>query len=319
MNLPHLENAMAWDRRGYYYRSFRVGKRVCRRYYGNGPVARRVALDEEIERQQRHEEALRRLEEKRLLEELDALLADHARLCRLAATAAMLAAGYHAPHREWHKKRKGTPMPSSTIATRPTGPLSRTEAEKVLHRFNEGETTLLREVQTLLAGDASRDGLATTFGGDLTYQVARNLLANAFSSETQNHAIAIEAILARFKALRQELAGVRPSPVELLLADRVAVLWLNIHLVEMWIAQIVHKFTIEQADFQSKRVERLHKQMMSATITLARVRRLAVPVLTVQLSGFTPNGAREEPECGACARAQRGRKGRRPRLVSATL
>jgi hypothetical protein len=35
---------MAWDRRGYFYISRRVGRRVVREYYGKGPLAELAAL-----------------------------------------------------------------------------------------------------------------------------------------------------------------------------------------------------------------------------------------------------------------------------------
>lgn len=34
---------MAWDKRGYYYVSRRVGRRVARDYYGKGPIAEAAA------------------------------------------------------------------------------------------------------------------------------------------------------------------------------------------------------------------------------------------------------------------------------------
>lgn len=35
---------MAWDKRGYFYISRRVGRRVVRDYYGKGPIAEMAAL-----------------------------------------------------------------------------------------------------------------------------------------------------------------------------------------------------------------------------------------------------------------------------------
>lgn len=35
---------MAWDKRGYFYRSRRVGRRVVRDYYGKGPIAEMAAF-----------------------------------------------------------------------------------------------------------------------------------------------------------------------------------------------------------------------------------------------------------------------------------
>jgi hypothetical protein len=63
---------MGWETRGrgssYYTRSKWKGGRVVRRYVGTGPLAELVALDDELKRLQKEEEAAYRREEREHLE-----------------------------------------------------------------------------------------------------------------------------------------------------------------------------------------------------------------------------------------------------------
>ena len=83
--------------------------------------------------------------------------------------------------------------------------------------------------------------------------------------------------------LRKEVAGDDPSPVERLLADRVALCWLALHDAEIRFAQ-AKDLTIKQAEFWQKRIDCAHRRYLSAIKTLATVRRLAFPALQVNIA-----------------------------------
>ena len=90
---------MAWDKRGFFYRSRRVGGRVVREYFGRGPLAEmaahlmaRTARDLEAAQSQDADVRFRQF---------------HAQLDR-AAAAYLLAAGYHRHDRGSWRKRRGT-------------------------------------------------------------------------------------------------------------------------------------------------------------------------------------------------------------------
>jgi hypothetical protein len=97
---------MAWDSRGYYYRSRKVNGRVVREYVGCGRVAELAAQLDTLKREQRLLDALALRQEK---DELNALEGDLNALDEttdLLARAALLAAGYHQHNRgEWRKRR----------------------------------------------------------------------------------------------------------------------------------------------------------------------------------------------------------------------
>lgn len=95
---------MAWDKRGFFYRSRRIGKRVVRQYFGAGPLAEMAA---HLMGQ------LRRAREARDREAAQFDAADaqfrqlHAQLDR-AAAAHLLSAGYYRHDRGPWRKRGGT-------------------------------------------------------------------------------------------------------------------------------------------------------------------------------------------------------------------
>ena len=98
---------MAFDRRGYYYRSRRIGNRVTREYFSNGPVADLIA---EMDRMLKNERAIRRkawCKENQIADDLEAMVQESFDRIDVLAKTAMIAAGYH-QHRgsEWRRKRK---------------------------------------------------------------------------------------------------------------------------------------------------------------------------------------------------------------------
>jgi hypothetical protein len=86
------------------------------------------------------------------------------------------------------------------------------------------------------------------------------------------------------RRLRADLAGVAPSPVERLLADRVALTWLHLHTAEALAVEREGQLTLAQLDYHGRRCERLHRQFLAAAKALALVRRLQVPALLAQIN-----------------------------------
>jgi hypothetical protein len=95
--------------------------------------------------------------------------------------------------------------------------------------------------------------------------------------------------------LKAELAGPDPTPLERLLADRVAACWLQLHYYEAILAQSLGNMTIAQGHYQQRRIDSAHRRYLAAIKTLALVRKLAVPVLQVNIAKKQVNVA------GRCA------------------
>src|SRR5262245_27971554 len=92
-----------------------------------------------------------------------------------------------------------------------------------------------------------------------------------------------EGLLSKLKMMRAELAGENPTPIERLLAEHVVACWLQVQETEIRYAQ-AKNLTINQGDYHQRKVDRAHKRYLSALNTLAVVRKLAVPVLQVNIA-----------------------------------
>lgn len=97
---------MAWDKRGYYYRSKKVNGKVQREYHGKGHLAELLAQMDEIERQQRQAEQEQWKSEKSEMEALDEQISQLDEFADLITSVTMFAAGFHQHNRgEWRRKR----------------------------------------------------------------------------------------------------------------------------------------------------------------------------------------------------------------------
>lgn len=92
----------------------------------------------------------------------------------------------------------------------------------------------------------------------------------------------IEASDAKMDELRKDLGGPDPTPMERLLAERAVSCWFMVNIYETVFAQS-KDLTIRQSNSQLRRIDSAHKRFLSAVATLARVRKLALPALQVNI------------------------------------
>ncbi len=96
--------------------------------------------------------------------------------------------------------------------------------------------------------------------------------------------VAKEAIRKKLDALRRDVAGPAPSPLELLLADRVALGWLGLAVAEGQYHRALDQGLSQSDDeFHQRRMERAQRRYLAAIKALAQVRRLAVPTVQVNI------------------------------------
>lgn len=86
-----------------------------------------------------------------------------------------------------------------------------------------------------------------------------------------------EAMPRNLAAMRKEIAGENPSPLERLLAERIAACWLQLQYFDAIYAQNLRKLSISQSEYYQRRIDRAHKRYLSAIRTLAQVRKLLKP------------------------------------------
>ena len=131
-------------------------------------------------------------------------------------------------------------------------------------------------------------------GGDLARQAEDSLIAVAAG---KNLAFK-EALRRKRELMRAELAGANPTPVERLLAERVVACWLQVQDADVRYAQ-AKNLSLEWGKYYQQRMDRAHKRYLSAIKALAVVRKLALPVLQVNIARKQVNvaGACPIPPC----------------------
>jgi hypothetical protein len=82
-----------------------------------------------------------------------------------------------------------------------------------------------------------------------------------------------EALTLKAEAMRNELAGPIPSPMERLLVDRIVADWLQLQYADAAVAQAVN-VSLREAAFVQKRQDAVHRRYLQAIGALATLRKL---------------------------------------------
>jgi hypothetical protein len=118
--------------------------------------------------------------------------------------------------------------------------------------------------------------------GDLAFQAEYSMLEVMAGQNT----VVREAVSRKLRKMRKELAGPTPSPLEALLAERIAACWLHLQHAESIYAQAFKQGSIPLAvgDYHQRRLSRAQRRYVEAIRTLAQVRRLLTPVVQVNIA-----------------------------------
>jgi hypothetical protein len=92
-----------------------------------------------------------------------------------------------------------------------------------------------------------------------------------------------ETLPRKMDLLREELSGPNPTPLERLLVERVVASWLHLHHLEVAYAQ-KENMSLELGSYYQRSLSAAQKRYLAALKTLALVRKLAVPVLQVNIA-----------------------------------
>ena len=85
--------------------------------------------------------------------------------------------------------------------------------------------------------------------------------------------LAREALIRHLAALKTELAGPAPTPLERLLVERVAATWLQVNNADE-VAALTRDVSVKQAGLALERQDRAHRRHLAAVAAPATVRRL---------------------------------------------
>jgi hypothetical protein len=149
------------------------------------------------------------------------------------------------------------------------------DLRKFLKRAQSGDASTLPVLRKLVESDTFVD----QFGGNLARQAEHSLIAAAAGSDL----LFKETLTRKLELLRAELSGPNPPPVERLLVERVVACWLQVQDADIRYAQ-AKDLSREWGEYYQRRMDRAHKRYLSAVKTLALVRKLARPVLQVNIA-----------------------------------
>jgi hypothetical protein len=177
---------------------------------------------------------------------------------------------------------------SKTAKPAQASPKKHDELLALTDRAQKGDKTALPELRELLKEPAAVDLL----GGDLAKQ-AQLILINKFSGQ---NLLFRESLTRKLELLRAELAGPNPAPLERLLVERIVACWLHLHHLEANYAG-KENMSLELGSYYQRSISSAQKRYLAAIKTLALVRKLAVPVLQVNIARKQVNVA------GSCVAA----------------
>jgi hypothetical protein len=274
---------MGWKTRGgrrYYYRSIRQSGRVVSEYVGAGADIDLIAAYETAERDRREMAAADWRSERARLVAQDRAQAERFDQVEVLARLALEAAGYHRHHRgEWRRRRMSDQIQTPAPVKDPPPPATVDELRAVLAQAQKGDESALPRLRELFRADPAR--MIALCHGELA-RFAEDAAINRMAG--RNLAFR-EAMVQKLAALRVELAGPEASPAERLLAERVALCWLDCHDWEIRhnSAMQGEGLTFRQAEHWQKMRDHAHRRYLQALKTLATVKKLG-PAIQINVA-----------------------------------
>ena len=93
-----------------------------------------------------------------------------------------------------------------------------------------------------------------------------------------------EVMRCQLEAMKEEIAGNEPSPLERLLSERVVVTWLEVQLFQGLYVRNMRKLSIPQAEHHQRRLDRAQRRHLSAIRALAQIRKLLKGTTITQIN-----------------------------------
>jgi hypothetical protein len=165
------------------------------------------------------------------------------------------------------------------------GPKEYDDLLALTDRAQKGDKTALPALREVLKDSAAVDLL----GGDLARQ-AQLTLIDKFSGK---NLLFKESLTRKLELLRAELAGPNAPPLERLLVERVVACWLHLHHLET-VYTGKESMSLQLGTYYQRSISSAQKRYLAAIKTLTLVRKLAIPVLQVNIARKQVNVA------GAC-------------------
>ena len=153
----------------------------------------------------------------------------------------------------------------------------RADMVKLFRKAEQGDEAMLRVVREWFDDTPSACDKVGDWG-----QTAEDSLVKL----TSKNPVTQEALHSKLNALRREIGGPDPAPLEDLLARRIAACWLQLHHIESIYALNVanNGFSGRWSESMQRSIGRAHRRYLSAIKTLVQVRRLLAPMVQVNIA-----------------------------------
>ncbi|VTT98151.1 Marine sediment metagenome DNA, contig: S01H1_S39905 (Fragment) OS=marine sediment metagenome GN=S01H1_80896 PE=4 SV=1 [Gemmataceae bacterium] len=162
------------------------------------------------------------------------------------------------------------------IAATPAPPkLSHSELVALVRKAEGGDAAALTEITKFL----DIPGAADQLGGNVAQEALRLLIER----HAGKNPVVRASVTRRVEQMRAELLGANPSTLERLLVSRVVSTWLHLHHLEAQYAGR-ESLSLPLAGHYQKCITAAQKRYLAAIKGLADVRRLALPVLQVNIA-----------------------------------
>ena len=208
---------MGWEKRErggrYYTRSRKVGDRVAREYVGGGLIGELAARFDEIERERRGVESAKAQLERAQLEAIVGQSSNWTRSRRSCAAPSSWRTGTGIT------KGNGGGCVSQEPELRDETKAKLGELRALSERAEAGERGARRELRRAVR-DSAPEVIARA--SDIARKGHKMLISTASAGDP----LMEEALVARLDVMRAEIAGEYPTPLEMLLTERVVSCWL---------------------------------------------------------------------------------------------
>lgn len=146
--------------------------------------------------------------------------------------------------------------------------------QALLDRAQKGDASTLPAIREVLDDPACVEAYGN---------LARRAEVSFICAAAGKNLVFQESLFRKMDVLRAELAGPNPTPIERLLVERVVACWLQVQDADVRYAQ-AKDLSVKWYEYYQRRMNYSHKRYLSALRTLALVRKLAVPVLQVNIA-----------------------------------
>jgi hypothetical protein len=175
----------------------------------------------------------------------------------------------------------GSPAPDMPTTSQGELEESRKTVEKLrdlLRLAHQGEEDAVPEIRQILN---EHPDLAWQFVD--VARIAEDALIEVMTKE--GDLAAKELIRCQLEAMREQIAGENPSPLEQLLTERIVATWLQIQLFEdLYASSMFKSMTIAQGSFHQKRLDQTYRRHLSAIRALTQIRKLLKGTAITQIN-----------------------------------